>query len=84
MTIKIGINGFGRIGRLTLRAIQARHKGEIEVVAVNENLSENPDLVNRDAYDEGWLFIVNPSQMEELEDLLDAEAYEARAAEDDH
>ena len=55
-----------------------------EVVAVNENLSENPDLVNRDAYDEGWLFIVNPSQMEELEDLLDAEAYEARAAEDDH
>jgi glyceraldehyde 3-phosphate dehydrogenase len=36
MTIKIGINGFGRIGRLTLRAIQARHKGEIEVVAVND------------------------------------------------
>jgi glyceraldehyde 3-phosphate dehydrogenase len=36
MTVKIGINGFGRIGRLTLRAIQARHKGEIEVVAVND------------------------------------------------
>jgi glyceraldehyde 3-phosphate dehydrogenase len=36
MTTKIGINGFGRIGRLTLRAIQARHKGEIEVVAVND------------------------------------------------
>ena len=36
MKTKIGINGFGRIGRLTLRAIQARHKGEIEVVAVND------------------------------------------------
>ena len=36
MATKIGINGFGRIGRLTLRAIQARHKGEIEVVAVND------------------------------------------------
>jgi glyceraldehyde 3-phosphate dehydrogenase len=33
---KIGINGFGRIGRLTLRALQARHKGELEVVAVND------------------------------------------------
>jgi glyceraldehyde 3-phosphate dehydrogenase len=36
MAVKVGINGFGRIGRLTLRAIQARHKGEIEVVAVND------------------------------------------------
>src|SRR4030042_1389973 len=36
MTTRIGINGFGRIGRLTLRALQARHKGEIEVVAVND------------------------------------------------
>ncbi len=36
MAVKIGINGFGRIGRLTLRALQAHHKGEIEVVAVND------------------------------------------------
>jgi glyceraldehyde 3-phosphate dehydrogenase len=36
MKTKIGINGFGRIGRLTLRAILARHKNEIEVVAVND------------------------------------------------
>ena len=36
MPIRIGINGFGRIGRLTLRAILAHHKGAIEVVAVND------------------------------------------------
>jgi glyceraldehyde 3-phosphate dehydrogenase len=36
MATKIGINGFGRIGRLTLRALQAHHKGKIEVVAVND------------------------------------------------
>jgi glyceraldehyde 3-phosphate dehydrogenase len=36
MATKIGINGFGRIGRLTLRALQARHKGELDVVAVND------------------------------------------------
>src|SRR4030065_245903 len=36
MTVKIGINGFGRIGRQALRAINERHPDEIEVVAVND------------------------------------------------
>jgi glyceraldehyde 3-phosphate dehydrogenase len=36
MTTKIGINGFGRIGRLTLRTINQYHKGKLEVVAVND------------------------------------------------
>ncbi|MBI3177586.1 MAG: type I glyceraldehyde-3-phosphate dehydrogenase [Chloroflexi bacterium] len=36
MTVKIGINGFGRIGRQALRTINERHPGEIEVAAVND------------------------------------------------
>jgi glyceraldehyde 3-phosphate dehydrogenase len=36
MATKIGINGFGRIGRLTLRAIQARYQGEFDVVGIND------------------------------------------------
>jgi glyceraldehyde 3-phosphate dehydrogenase (phosphorylating) len=36
MTVKIGINGFGRIGRLVYRTIKERHPDEIEVVAVND------------------------------------------------
>lgn len=36
MAIKIGINGFGRIGRLTLRTINQYHQDELEVVAVND------------------------------------------------
>jgi glyceraldehyde 3-phosphate dehydrogenase len=36
MTTRIGINGFGRIGRLTLRAINQCHRGELEVVAIND------------------------------------------------
>lgn len=36
MAIRVGINGFGRIGRLSLRTILARHPEEIEVVAVND------------------------------------------------
>src|SRR5687767_3183020 len=36
MAVKIGINGFGRIGRLVFRAIKERHPDEIEVVSVND------------------------------------------------
>lgn len=36
MSVRIGINGFGRIGRLSLRTILARHPGELEVVAIND------------------------------------------------
>ncbi len=36
MATKIGINGFGRIGRLTLRAINQYHNDKLEVVAAND------------------------------------------------
>ena len=36
MATRIGINGFGRIGRLSLRTLLARYPGELEVVAVND------------------------------------------------
>jgi len=36
MTVKVGINGFGRIGRQVLKAINERQAGKIEVVAIND------------------------------------------------
>ena len=36
MAVKVGINGFGRIGRLVLRTIKERHPDELEIVAVND------------------------------------------------
>ncbi len=36
MATKIGINGFGRVGRLTLRAVNQYHQGKLEVAAVND------------------------------------------------
>ena len=36
MTTRIGINGFGRIGRQTLKAMLERHPGELEVVGIND------------------------------------------------
>ena len=41
MTVKVGINGFGRIGRQVLKAIIERHPGELEVVAVNDLFDTN-------------------------------------------
>ena len=36
MTTKIGINGFGRVGRLTFRGIKQYHRDKLEVVAIND------------------------------------------------
>ncbi len=36
MATKIGINGFGRVGRLTLKAINQYHSGKLEVAAIND------------------------------------------------
>ena len=36
MTTRVGINGFGRIGRQSLKAMLERHPDELEVVAVND------------------------------------------------
>jgi glyceraldehyde 3-phosphate dehydrogenase len=36
MATKIGINGFGRVGRLSLRAVNQYHKGKLEVAAIND------------------------------------------------
>ena len=50
MTVKIGINGFGRIGRQVLRSIMERHNGNLEVVAVNDltDTSTNAHLFRHD------------------------------------
>lgn len=51
MATKIGINGFGRIGRLAFRTIKERHPNEIEVVAVNDlfDAATNAHLLKYDS-----------------------------------
>ena len=50
MTTKIAINGFGRIGRLVLRTLLARHREELTVVAINDmaDLKTNAHLFRYD------------------------------------
>ncbi|MFB6189434.1 MAG: glycine cleavage system protein GcvH [Halapricum sp.] len=46
-----------------------------EVTATNEELLDQPELINEDPYDEGWLVEVELADGSELADLLDADAY---------
>lgn len=46
-----------------------------EVVEVNDTLGDSPESVNTDPYGDGWLFRMRPEDENELDDLLDAEAY---------
>lgn len=46
-----------------------------EVVEVNEELEDSPELVNSDAYGDGWMFKIKLEDEGELESLLDAEGY---------
>jgi len=46
-----------------------------EVIAVNEDLDADPALVNSDPYGAGWLFTLKPENVDDVEDLLDAETY---------
>ena len=48
-----------------------------EVTSVNDAVTENPDLVNRDPYGEGWLIRVRLDDLAAHGELLDVEAYKA-------
>jgi len=46
-----------------------------KIVEVNEKLSNQPELINKDAEGEGWLVKIEMSDPSELSDLLDEESY---------
>ena len=48
-----------------------------KVVEVNDPLSDAPETVNDDPYEEGWMIVIEPSDPKELDALMDAKAYRA-------
>ncbi len=46
-----------------------------EILEVNPNVEENPELVNNDPYGEGWLIKMKPEKQSSIDDLLDADGY---------
>jgi glycine cleavage system H protein len=51
-----------------------------EVLTVNEDLFDRPELVNEDPYGDGWLIEVAPSDGVRHDELLDADEYDAQIA----
>ncbi len=47
-----------------------------EIVEVNEELEDDPELVNNDPYDKGWMVKMKVSDVSQIEELLSAEDYQ--------
>lgn len=54
------------------------------VTAVNAALSDKPETINEDAYGEGWLFVVEVEDNDQLNDLLAPDDYAELLEEDEH
>ncbi|SNB46178.1 glycine cleavage system protein GcvH [Geobacter sp. DSM 9736] len=67
-------DSFGSVeARKTVAELYAPIGGQ--VVEINEELKDAPELINDDPYDSGWLVVVEMSDPEELNSLLSAEDY---------
>lgn len=55
-----------------------------KVLVVNDALSDKPETINEDAYGDGWLFTMSIDDADQLNDLLDPDAYSELLEDDDH
>lgn len=53
-----------------------------KVVAINEQLEDNPELVNQDPYGDGWMFQIKLSDVSEADNLMSADEYKEQLDED--
>ena len=51
-----------------------------EVLELNPALEENPELVNKDPYGQGWIIRVKPANPKDIEELMSAEDYKKHIA----
>ena len=54
------------------------------VIAVNAALEDAPETVNEDPYGAGWFYRIDPNDVADLDELLDAEAYNDVCASEEH
>jgi glycine cleavage system H protein len=84
-TFTIGITHHAEQGTEALVIESVKAAAEVyapvsgEVVAVNEALTANPELVNKSPYEFGWLFRLQPEK-NDVNHLLDDKAYHALCA----
>ena len=46
-----------------------------EIIEYNDNLIENPELINIDPYNQGWIIKVKPSELKEVDSLINVDVY---------
>lgn len=46
------------------------------IIKVNQRLEDEPELINKDPYDEGWIVVIKIKDKDELEDLMSSEEYQ--------
>lgn len=54
-----------------------------EIVEINETLSDKPEAINEDAFGDGWIFAIKPSDRDELDELIAPDDYAALLEEDE-
>ncbi len=75
MAVKIGINGFGRVGRQVMKAIIENHKGKIEVVAIND-LTDTKTNAHLLRYDSNYG--IYPGKIEATKDAIIVDGKEVK------
>lgn len=55
-----------------------------KVIAVNEALADKPETINEDAYGEGWLFVIELADADQLNELLGPDDYAEQLENDEH
>lgn len=55
-----------------------------KVIEVNAALADKPETINEDAYGDGWLFVLEISDADQLNELLDPDAYAELLEEEEH
>lgn len=55
-----------------------------KVLEVNSALTDKPETINEDAYGDGWLFVLQMSEPDQLKELLSPDDYEQALADDEH
>lgn len=54
-----------------------------KIIEVNPQLETRPELINEDSYGEGWICRIKPDDLEELDELMDADQYQEMISEDE-
>ena len=55
-----------------------------KVVEVHAALADKPETINEDAYGDGWIFVIEAEEPEQLNELLDPDAYAELLEDEDH